>query len=371
MGLMLSVAGGIVIGALGVLVLAEWAQRQLRRGRSITGALARLVFQALGLLVILVGGLYLRSAISNARQERANRDAWTRYSDSVRTAEAWRAELTARFNHESWCDIWAGAPVSDNACAGWVVDTLPPAILGPDVRRYARERWSDSLAADSEITLLDAKVSSTVLEPADILLAWNRWARSHPSADAFGRFRAAALVGKACGLGQPEHADVEVELRSMKGHTEWCYRGWRTDSTIFGGSRIRGRRPAPKIPDTDSIAEAVSPRVAVYDGQAVNTSLPTAVTGRIRLTVHDLQNMTSGYLRVFLPLRGSGPCTINLGGDSIRIISIAADGDTIIWSGLRMGDMIKGRYSIAGGLYRHQYGNWSLTRASGSLPSGR
>jgi len=39
---MVSIAGGLILGAVGILVVVEWAQRRLRRGRTIVGGIAQL-----------------------------------------------------------------------------------------------------------------------------------------------------------------------------------------------------------------------------------------------------------------------------------------------------------------------------------------
>jgi hypothetical protein len=224
----LTIAGGVILGVLGLAVVAEVVRWWTSRGHTVMGAIALLLVIGAGGAV----GLYVIAAYTTQRSER-QWDADQRVAaaaqgrqDSVRVASA----------HDAWCATWAGAAVPDSGCASWVVDTAPPSVLGDVVRQHARRRFADTLAAATELAIFAREVAATRLEVADILPTWNRWASTHPTADAFGRFQAAALVREACALGQPHHSTVEADLRSLSGHTEWCFRSWWADSTIFAAS---------------------------------------------------------------------------------------------------------------------------------------
>jgi curved DNA-binding protein CbpA len=133
---------------------------------------------------------------------------------------------------------------------------------------------------------------------------------------------------------------------------------------------VGGTRPLSDFtaePDPDSIAESERPPLAVYEGQVINkTSSASPIRGAIRLTFHAWDGPPYGYLRVFRPLGGSGPILLATRGDSIRLATISAAGDTIVWLGERLGDMVLGDYAIVGGQYKAQHGTWSVSRKSGA-----
>ena len=239
---MLTIAGGLILGVLGLVVLSGIVRWWTDRGHTVIGGVAMLfVFAVCGAV-----GLYMLAVSitqrNNAQWQAAQRAAATTQSRPLTPAE-WDAipgpsadGMHPGPTHTAWCATWAGTVVPDSLCAPWSVDTSPPALLGAVVRTHTRHRLADSLAAASEIEILSREVGATRVEVADILPAWNRWARVHPRADAFGRFQAAKLVTEACGLGRPRHANLDADLRSMSGHTEWCFRSWWADSTIFAAS---------------------------------------------------------------------------------------------------------------------------------------
>jgi hypothetical protein len=242
---MLTIAGGLILGVLGLVVLSGIVRWWTAGGRTVMqGVLVLCVVAAGGAIGLYVLALSIAQR-DNARWQASQRSAAATTYPPVTPAE-WDAipgpspdGIHPGRTHGQWCALWAGTAVPDSLCAPWTVDTSPPALLGAAARTHARHRLADSLAAASEIRVLARDVGATRVEVADILPTWNRWARSHPRADPFGRFQAARLVSEACSLGRPQHGSIDADLRSMSGHTEWCYRSWWADSTIFAASAPR------------------------------------------------------------------------------------------------------------------------------------
>jgi curved DNA-binding protein CbpA len=144
------------------------------------------------------------------------------------------------------------------------------------------------------------------------------------------------------------------------------------NSTSNGAARPAYAPPAsPSVlgvaSDLDSLAESMRPALATYEGEAVNTTLPSSpLRASIRLTVHTWQSSPSGYFRVFRPLGGSGPLFLAARGDSVRFGTISAVGDTIVWFGARVGTALTGKYLIVGGQFRRQHGTWRLSLTRGT-----
>jgi hypothetical protein len=239
---MLRIAGGVILGVLGLVLLSRMVDSWTARGHTVMGGVAWLLTFVVGGAV----GLYTLALVITHRNN-AQWKAFQGTSTPTQTRPLTPAEWDAipassphgnhpGLTHAAWCATWAGTAVPDSLCAPWTIDTAPPALLGATVSTHARRRLADSLVAASEIGILSREVSATRLEAAEILPAWNRWARTHRRADAFGRFQAARLVEESCKLGQPHHDNLDAESRSLSGHLEWCYRSWWADSTIFAAS---------------------------------------------------------------------------------------------------------------------------------------
>jgi len=111
--------------------------------------------------------------------------------------------------------------------------------------------------------------------------------------------------------------------------------------------------------------------ISVYNGEATNTILDQpGLQGSIRLTVRNWRTGPNGYLRVSRPLDGSGNVWIAAKGDSVRIVSVSATGDTIVWLGKRVSGQIEGLYGIVGGRHSGQRGDWYVTHSAGdTIPS--
>jgi len=118
-------------------------------------------------------------------------------------------------------------------------------------------------------------------------------------------------------------------------------------------------------PPTSAPSTTRRTAVAVYDGEAVNTT-SSSIRSNIRLTIYNWGKIPNGYLTVFPPLGGSGTLYLEARGDSIRFATISAIGDTIVWFGRRTGDGAAGSYSIVGGQYKSQYGTWRISRTNGT-----
>jgi hypothetical protein len=239
---MLRIAGGVILGFLGLVLLSRIVDSWTARGHTVMGGVAWL----LTLVVCRAVGLYALALVITQRTS-AQWKASQGTGAPTQTRPLTPAELDAMpapspdgihpgLTHAAWCATWAGAAVPDSLCAPWTIDTAPPALLGATVSTHARRRLAASLVAAGEIGILSREVSATHLEAAEILPAWNRSARTHPRADAFGRFQAARLVEESCKLGQPHHDNVDAESLSLSGHLEWCYRSWWAYSTIFAAS---------------------------------------------------------------------------------------------------------------------------------------
>lgn len=125
------------------------------------------------------------------------------------------------------------------------------------------------------------------------------------------------------------------------------------------------RSSAVSAPPTSAPSTTRRTAVAVYDGEAVNTTY-SSLRSNIRLTIYNWGEIPNGYLTVFPPLGGSGTLYLEARGDSIRFATISAIGDTIVWFGRRIGDGAVGSYNIVGGQYKSQYGTWRVSRTSGT-----
>ena len=246
---MLRIAGGVILGFLGLVLLSRIIDSWTARGHTVMGGVAWLfTFVVCGAV-----GLYALALVITQR----NNAQWKASQGAAAPAQIpplTPAELDPMLapspdgihpglTHAAWCATWAGAAVPDSLCVPWTIDTSPPPLLGATVVAHARRRLADSLVAAGEIGILAREVDATRLEAADILPAWNRWAHAHPRADVFGRFQAARLVEESCKLGQPHHDNADAESRSLSGHLEWCYRTWWADSTIFAASAPMSTTP--------------------------------------------------------------------------------------------------------------------------------
>jgi hypothetical protein len=136
--------------------------------------------------------------------------------------------------------------------------------------------------------------------------------------------------------------------------------GYRASSTPSSNQSSDVSAPPTSTPSTTRRTA-----VAVYDGEAVNTT-HSSIRSNIRLTIYNWGKIPNGYLTVFPPLGGSGTLYLEARGDSIRFATISAIGDTIVWFGRRTGDGAAGSYSIVGGQYKSQYGTWKISRTNGT-----
>ncbi len=251
---MLRIAGGVILGFLGLVLLSRIVDSWTARGHTVMGGVAWLLaFVVCGAVGLFALALTITQR-NNAQWEASHRTAAPAPTGPLTPAErdampgSSPAAIHPGIAHAAWCATWAEATVPDSLCATWTIDTSPPALLGASVAAHARRRFADSLIAAGEIVLLSRDVGATHLEAADILPTWNRWGRAHPRADAFGRFQAARLVEEACKLGRPHHDNVDAESRSLSGHLEWCYRTWWADSTIFAASAPAASAPPRRAP---------------------------------------------------------------------------------------------------------------------------
>ena len=103
-----------------------------------------------------------------------------------------------------------------------------------------------------------------------------------------------------------------------------------------------------------------------YEGVAEREGADSG-TGTLRLTVFSPSDtMSIGYLAVGAPLGGSGLLySFPQGGDSIILVSMAANGDTIAWLSATRAASLGGTYSVRGGPDGGQLGRWTLA----SIPS--
>ncbi len=144
MMLIVYIAGGIVLGWLGLAVVREWAGRRLQRGQSVAGGVFKLALQALSACVLLGGALYLWSSSESDRQRRA----WQLYQDSVprKRKDCDRPVSGLPRSSALVCCVGRRA-VADSLCDRWTIDSAPPAALGLGVPRTRppaiRAPWRD------------------------------------------------------------------------------------------------------------------------------------------------------------------------------------------------------------------------------------
>jgi hypothetical protein len=131
--------------------------------------------------------------------------------------------------------------------------------------------------------------------------------------------------------------------------------------------------PAALAPGLDSTAETLrngrlSPmqdsRESAWEGTVVNSGMLDQ-PAKITITFDSLADTTTGSVYIKPPLGGSGRAfaLISRAGN-VRILSFNSQ-DTIGWEAHRIGDTLRGRYTILGGPYKNQRGTWNVTLSNG------
>jgi hypothetical protein len=137
-----------------------------------------------------------------------------------------------------------------------------------------------------------------------------------------------------------------------------------TLARLFNGENGGSSPRVPLTPIEASSSRTASADVAAllqrseYAGVLSNISKSgEPVRADMKLTFADLKAGGGGYLNVFPPLSGSGPCLLRARPDSVRL-SVYSGSDTFNLVGARVADTIIGTYRILGTTSRREYGRW-------------
>ena len=103
-----------------------------------------------------------------------------------------------------------------------------------------------------------------------------------------------------------------------------------------------------------------------YDGELVETTDSQGpVRAPMRMLFTELRTSGRGYLSVFRPLSGSGPCQVRARDDSV-FIQVLSGNDTFTYLGAQRGDTMAGIYRMNGRETRRPHGSWRAWLVSGT-----
>lgn len=105
-----------------------------------------------------------------------------------------------------------------------------------------------------------------------------------------------------------------------------------------------------------------------FTGKVTNlgsiTQRSEPVTGRLALTMGDEEG-DSVFISVGIPQGGSGSARVFCWNDSLMMLSMNAQGDTIAWLGGMKPQLVKGEYVVVGGEHSREGGTWWLAMGEG------
>lgn len=103
----------------------------------------------------------------------------------------------------------------------------------------------------------------------------------------------------------------------------------------------------------------------LYRGTVVNSGL-TSMPATLEWSVFARSDsQVVGWLQIGAPLGGTGiTLAMPRGQDSVVLVTLSEAGDTIVWTSPTRTGMMSGSYSITGGQFRGQGGQWSLEPSS-------
>jgi len=105
--------------------------------------------------------------------------------------------------------------------------------------------------------------------------------------------------------------------------------------------------------------------VTRYTGTAMNDAMPDSAS-RLTLTFYSRTDTSfAGVLELGAPLPGTGPAYAWHAGPALKIVTVAATGDTIIWTSTRSDSLVGGRFEVTGGRHEGQGGTWRAQLAKG------
>jgi hypothetical protein len=85
----------------------------------------------------------------------------------------------------------------------------------------------------------------------------------------------------------------------------------------------------------------------------------------MRLALCELDNAGDGFFHIASPFVSHGVFYLQANRDSVRITTTSDDGDRIVWSAQRVGDVLIGGYKLIRGQSAARRGAWRVTLVAG------